>query len=127
MSNLDEAFERFLLVDFEYAGGLANHGPMVVEALESIGHQALIPAFVDSYVPRLPLARTGHVLCPADRESALGQPERAADWAADFEEALAGDDWKAVAIPAVVGLLPGLFAATTEMRSSAATSRIDRS
>ena len=62
MSNLDEAFERFLLVDFEYAGGFANHGPMAVEALESIGHQALIPAFVDSYAPRLPLARTGRAL-----------------------------------------------------------------
>ncbi len=111
MSNLDEAFERFLLVDFEYAGGLANHGPMAVEALESIGHQALIPAFVDSYAPRLPLARKGRTLRPEERGAALGQPERAADWAADFEGALAGDDWKAVAMPAIAELLPGLFAA----------------
>ena len=46
MSNLDEALERFHLVGFEYAGGFANHGPMGAEALESLGHQALIPAFL---------------------------------------------------------------------------------
>ena len=57
MSNLDEAYARFLLVDFEYGDGFSNHGPMAVEALESIGHPALIPAFVDSYVPRIPVAR----------------------------------------------------------------------
>lgn len=111
MSNLDEALERFLLVDFEYAGGFANHGPMAVEALESIGHQALIPAFVDSYAPRLPLVRTGRSLRPEERVAALGRPERAVDWAADFEEALSSGDWRSVAIPTVAELLPGLFAA----------------
>ena len=47
MSNFDEALERFHRADFEYSGGLASHGPMAAEALESLGHQALIPAFLD--------------------------------------------------------------------------------
>jgi len=111
MSNLDEALERFLLVDLEYAGGFANHGPMAAEALESIGHQSLIPAFVDSYAPRLPLAGSGRALRPDEREAARGNPARRADWTAHFEAALESGDWKAVALPAVHDLLPGLAAA----------------
>lgn len=111
MSNLDDAYARFLLVDFEYGSGFANHGPMVVEALESIGHQALIPAFVDSYVPRIPLAPIGRAMGPEERATALGQAERAADWAVHFEGVLASGDWQSVALATVRNLLPGLSAA----------------
>lgn len=111
MSNFDEALERFHQVDFEYAGGLANHGPMVAEALENIGHQALIPAFVGLYVPRLPLAEPGRPLLGGDEENAYGQIERAADWAATFEARLRGGDWRTVLQTEVPALLPGLYAA----------------
>lgn len=113
MSNLDEALERFLLVDFEYAGGFANHGPMAVVALEDLGHQALIPAFVDCYAPRLAPFRPGRALAPAERADARGDATRAADWTATFEAALAGEGaaWREVALAAVRALLPGLFAA----------------
>lgn len=111
MTNLDDAYARFLLVDFEYGAGFANHGPMAVEALESIGHQALIPAFVDSYAPRIPVARPGRPLPPGELATALGHPDRAADWAVHFDAALASGDWRAVALPAVQSLLPGLSAA----------------
>jgi hypothetical protein len=111
MTNLDDAYARFLLVDFEYGAGFANHGPMAVEALESIGHPALIPAFVDSYAPRIHPARPGRPLQADELAMALGQPDRAADWAAHFDAALAVGDWRAVALPAVRSLLPGISAA----------------
>lgn len=111
MSDLDDAYERFLLVDFEYGAGFANHGPMAVEALESIGHPALIPAFVDSYAPRILAAQPGHVPPPEALAAALGRPERAADWAAHFDAALGNGDWRAVALAAIRSLLPGLAGA----------------
>ncbi len=111
MSDLDDAYERFLLVDFEYGAGFSNHGPMAVEALESIGHPALIPAFVDSYAPRILAARPGRIPAPDEIAAALGRPERAADWAAYFDAGLAGGDWRDVAMSAIRTLLPGLAAA----------------
>ena len=111
MSNFDEALERFHLVDLEYAGGLANHGPMGAHALLALGHQALIPAFVDRYVPRVPPARIGRVLALAEREAARGDMDRAPDWVATFEAALATGSWEAVVVAVVPDLLPGLFAA----------------
>ena len=89
MSNLDEALERLYLVDLEYAGGLANHGSMGVEALESLGHQALIPAFLDLYVPRLPLAEVGTPMADHESETALGCVDRRSDWVATFEVEIA--------------------------------------
>jgi len=116
MSNLDEAFERFLRVDLEYAGGFANHGPMGAEALQALGHPALIPAFVDRYAPRVPPARTGRVLAPAEQSVARGDPTRAFDWVATFEKRLAEvgparGAWLVVVHEVVPALLPGLFAA----------------
>ena len=111
MSNFDEALERFQLVDLEYAGGLANHGPMGAHALLALGHQALIPAFVDRYVPRVPPARIGRVLTTAERAAARGHMDRAPDWVATFEAELVGGDWEAVAVAVLPDLLPGLFAA----------------
>ena len=111
MTNLDDAYERFLLVDFEYGEGFANHGPMAAEALESIGHPALIPAFVDSYAPRILTAPTGRSPSQDELAAALGQPGRAADWAAHFDAQLASGDWREVALPAIRTLLPGLAAA----------------
>ena len=111
MSNFDEALERFHLGDLEYGGGLASHGPMGAEALESIGHQALIPAFLDLYVPRLPPAPSGRVLAEGECASARGDVARRADWVATFEARLDGPAWRDIVREVVPGLLPGLFAA----------------
>jgi hypothetical protein len=111
VSNLDEALERFHIADLEYAGGRANHGPMAAEALESLGHQALIPALLDLYVPRLPPAEKGRVLAGEDLVSARGRPERRADWVATFEARLEREeDWRTFVGGVVPDLLPGLFA-----------------
>jgi len=111
MSNFDDALERFHLVDLEYAGGLANHGPMGAEALESLGHQAKIPAFVDIYAPRLPPLRRGEVLAEAARADALGDIHRSPDWVTTFETLVEAGDWRSVLREEVPVLLPGLFAA----------------
>ncbi len=110
MSNLDEALERFALGDLEYGGGLANHGPMAAEALESLGHAALIPALLDVYAPRLAPAEKGSPLSESEAESALGRIERRADWVATFEARLAEGDWRAVVAGVLPDRLPGLFA-----------------
>jgi len=111
VSNFDEALERFHLGDQEYSGGLSNHGPMGAEALESLGHQALIPAFLDLYVPRLPPALPGRVLSEGEADASLGDVGRMADWVASFEARLAGGDWREVVAASLPELLPGLFAA----------------
>lgn len=110
MSNFDEALERFHLVDLEYGGGLANHGPMAAQALVDLGHQALIPAFVDRYAPRLPPARPGRPLAPAEQAAARGDFARASDWVATFEARLEGEDWRTCVREVVPPLLPRLFA-----------------
>lgn len=111
MSNYDDALERFHRVDLEYAGGLANHGPMGAEALESLGHQALIPAFVDIYVPRLPVLEPGNPLSEVQADLAIGDFSRRADWVATYQAQLAGGDWRTLLASAAGLLLPGLFAA----------------
>jgi hypothetical protein len=110
LTNLDEALERFHLADLEYGGGLANHGPMGVQALEDLGHQALIPAFLDLYVPRLPPAEPGAPIADRDAEAARGRIERRADWVASFEARLEEGDWRTLLSAELPGLMPGLFA-----------------
>ena len=110
MSNFDEALERFHLGDLEYGGGLANHGPMGAEALERLGHQALIPAFLGLYAPRLPPAAPGRAIDPGEAEQALGVFSRAADWVATFEARLETGDWRQVVASEVPARWPGLFA-----------------
>lgn len=111
MSNYDDALERFQQVGLEYAGGLANHGPMGAEALERLGHQAKIPAFVDVYAPRLPPLERGRAIPREDWREALGHVERAPDWVTTFEALALEGDLDALLRREVPGLLPGLFAA----------------
>ncbi len=50
---LDSALATFHRTAAEYGGRLSNHGPMAAEALEAMGLQAEIPAFVHRYARRL--------------------------------------------------------------------------
>ncbi len=111
MSNYDEAIERFQQVALEYAGGLANHGPMGAEALERLGHQAKIPAFVDVYAPRLPPLERGRAIPRGAWSEALGRIDRAPDWVTTFEALVLDGDVAALLRSEVPALLPGLFAA----------------
>ena len=96
MSELDHALERLHLCGFEYADAVPNYGPMAVEALESLGHGALIAGLMDVYLPRLPELSEGQPLRTGEREAARGKLDRAADWLASYEQALIGSHWSNV-------------------------------
>jgi hypothetical protein len=110
LSELDDALARFSLNALEYAGGLANHGPMVVEALSRLGHGSLITGFVDVYAPRLPPLQRGAVIPPAARDAALGDVARMPDWVSTFEDEMDRSPWTEVLGRWLPPLLPGLFA-----------------
>lgn len=128
MTNYDEALERFHKVDLEYGEGLANHGPMGAEALESLGHSALIPAFADIYAPRLQAFEPGRVLDSAQHDDHLGDFAFRGDWVATFEARLAGGDWRDVVASEVPPLLAGLFASAGHglLRVAHAVRALDR-
>jgi hypothetical protein len=68
MSRLDDALIALHRHAPEYAGGMTDHGPMVVEALSAMARDDAVPTWLAAYEPRLDPA-------PAD-----GAP--AADWRA---------------------------------------------
>lgn len=110
MSDLDEALEQFQRRALEYAGGLANHGPMAAEALAVLGHAALIPGWVDVYAARLPPLEKGRAISPEERDGALGDPARLGDWVATFDREILERPWREVLSTWAGKLLPGLFA-----------------
>jgi hypothetical protein len=112
VSDLDQALWRLQQTALEYGGGLSNHGPMAAEALEALGHEALIPAFVDVYAPRLPELPSGEPIGSARQEASLGNGADA-DWVATFLAALETEPWAALLDRWLPRLLPGLFAAAT--------------
>jgi hypothetical protein len=113
VSDLDEALERFQAGALEYAGGLANHGPMAAEALLRLGHPAKLPGLVQLYAPRLGAREIGTPLKASERPQALGRPERIPDWVATFERDLDETSWTEFLRESCDALCDGLFAAAT--------------
>ncbi len=110
---LHEALDRLGGYDYIDGVGFACHGTMGAEALSSLGHDDLVPSWVDAYTARnapIPAPPRTDRIDPADERSwrpALGDLSRVSDWAVMFREALWNEPW-----PAVVGrwaprLLPG--------------------
>lgn len=110
MPDLDDALERFQKTALEYAGGLANHGPMAAEALVRLGHAALVEGLIDVYAPRLPPLEVGEPIAAGGREAARGDPARLPDWVATAEAAVRERPWRAVLREWVPPLVDGLFA-----------------
>jgi len=111
--DLDEALDRFHLTAPEYLGGLANHGPMAVEALFELGHRALTQGFVDVYAPRLRPLSPGRPLRPDDEAYALGDPARFADWLATLELEIARESYPRVIEQRTAQWIDGVFAGGT--------------
>ena len=94
---LDEALERLALRGPAYAGGLANHAPMVAEALVVLGRSDAIGAWIDTYAPRLEdWPRSGGRIAQSGWTDALGKSERVTDWREFFTEELANASFREV-------------------------------
>ena len=96
----------------EFAGGLSNHGPMVVDALHALGHDGLIAAWVDVYAPRLVDGEGGSPIPSSAWVEALGNTAYG-DWHATFVLELQEASWREVVGNWLPRLLPGFFAAAT--------------
>ena len=128
MTDLDEVLERFAHCELEYAGGLANHGPMVAEALVELGHAALLVGWVDLYAPRLRPLASDRPLDEALREARLGRADLLARWVATFEGEIAQAGWRECLARRLPELLPGLFAGAAHglLRVAHAVRALDR-
>jgi hypothetical protein len=112
---LDDALTVFAATAPSYSAvGLANHGPMVAEALAHLGRHEAIPGWVARYRRRLDDAPApGRALTEVEWPAALGQPDRFPEWLALFEREIADRPTAAVVGEWAPRLLPGSVGAAT--------------
>lgn len=109
---MEQALEMLAGAGPEFAGGLANHGPMAAEALVAMNRGDAVPAWVELYRRRLdgrPESRKP--IAPAEWRSALGDYSRVADWIVFFNRELNEKPWRTVIGEWSGRLSPGLVAA----------------
>lgn len=73
-NTLDQALAAFADTAAESPDGLSNHGPMVVEALFTLGRADAIPDFTLAYLPGLQRSPIVPVMGSGDPESLIGHP-----------------------------------------------------
>ena len=113
---LDDALTVFAATAPRYGSlGLANHGPMVAEALAHLGRDDAIAGWVERYRRRLDVAPAPATrpLTEEDWPAALGQAERFPHWLALFEREVADRPPAAVVGEWAPRLLPGAVGAAT--------------
>jgi hypothetical protein len=94
---LDAALERLAGRGPAYSGALANHAPMVAEALVTLGRGDAVSSWIDWYVPRLEAwPRSGGRIARDAWSDALGKSERATDFREFFAEELANAPFRDV-------------------------------
>lgn len=94
---LNDALARLEGVAFTMEPGFSEHGPMVAEAISSLGRNERVGPWVEAYK-----ARYRHIPAPPPREridrdawqGALGDAARFSDWFAFFREELQEQDWR---------------------------------
>ena len=111
-----EAFESALEIlepaGAEYAGGLANHGPMAVEALIALSRPEDVLPWVEWYARELEEDPRGAGAIPPERwREALGDYGRVSDWAVFFAGRFEEGPWRAVLSDWCGRLAPGIAAA----------------
>ncbi len=96
----------------EYAGKLANHGPMAAQALVALERPEAVVPWVETYRKRL-LAHPGGTrpIEPAGWREALGDNDRVGDWIVLFRRELEERPWKVVLAEWTARLSPGVVAA----------------
>jgi hypothetical protein len=112
----EDALHAFADTAPEYSSlGLSNHGPMVAEAMATLGRAEAIPDWVARYRTRLndappPAPRP---LSEEEWPAALGQKSRYPEWLALFEREFADRPAEAVIGEWAPRLLPGAIGAAT--------------
>jgi hypothetical protein len=112
---LDDALVVFAATAPNYgSAGLANHGPMVAEALAHLGRSDVIAGWVARYRTRLHEAPTpARPLTEEEWPAALGHEDRFPEWLALFEREIADRPVAAVVGEWVPRLLPGAVGSAT--------------
>ena len=109
---MEEALELLAKTGPEYAGRLANHGPMAAEALVALDRPDAVVPWVEAYRRRL--CEHPSVTRPIDPKAwreALGDGGRVGDWIAFFDRQVGGQPWKEILVEWVPRLSPGVIAA----------------
>lgn len=96
----------------EYAGRLANHGPMAAEALVVLDRPDAVVPWVEGYRRRLLEHPPGtRPIDPKSWRGALGQGDRVGDWIVFFDRQVQERPWREVLSEWVPRLSPGVIAA----------------
>ncbi len=125
---LDDVLDRFATTGPEFGPGLSNHGPMVAEALVTLGRSDAIASWSDWYAGVLvehPEARNR--IDGSNWREALGDIKRAGDWISFFERELSERAWREVLETWVAQLGPGIMAGATHgiLRTAHAVRTLD--
>lgn len=110
MTVLDEAYERLSDAWLENQQGFVNHGPMVCEALYTLGLEDQVVAWADrSSRPQrdLTVRRPGRSRITEWPES-LGTFSLLDDWVDHFELAIAGEGWRETVATWAPRLMPSM-------------------
>jgi hypothetical protein len=109
---MEEALGLLAKTGPEYAGRLANHGPMAAEALVVLGRPDAVVPWVETYRRRLyEHPSGGHPIDAKAWRDALGHGDRVGDWIVFFDRQVEEHPWKDVLAEWVPRLAPGVIAA----------------
>ncbi len=96
----------------EYAGRLANHGPMAAEALVDLARPDAVVPWVEKYKKRLRDHPGGtRPIDPKRWREALGENDRVGDWIVLFRREVEERPWKVMLADWIPRLSPGVVAA----------------
>ena len=113
-TTIDDALDILHRTGPDLVGGNSNHGPMVAEALCTMGRPDAVLPWLEGYKRRFQdRLQARHPISPDGWKEALGDRSRSAAWVAFFDHALAEAPWPAVLQAWVPRLVPGLMAAAT--------------
>lgn len=108
------AVERLEPFGPEFGGFLANHGPMVADALIHLGAADAVPDWIERYRQQLELRPDeGQRVVDDDWRRHLGAEALVGDWTAFFRRLLQAADWRDVLVEWWPRLLPGVAASAT--------------
>jgi hypothetical protein len=99
---INDALERLRGISFAMGPGFSEHGPMVAEAISSLGRNEGVAPWVETYKahyrhnPAPPPQRAIDAAADSEWRAALGNYARVSDWLDYFRRALAEAPWQAV-------------------------------